>query len=283
LHRYPTPGKPGGVFVADGSLWVTLYHPGVVVRVDPGVLIEAGEIVSDDWDGYPHRLLCTGSGQAQGPTIILEPSDWIEYGSWSVVQAQLSQHGYVVCANGYMRDEASPAQRAADLKQALLDAGIPGPYVLVATGDGVHSTRLFADGRTDIAGVVLVDPMPLGWQTFLDDAIVQSGQEAGQHPGWLDLEPAISDSLDDFGDLPLVVVGHDPEAVYLNSRFVDFVGAEGAASINDYWQEGLAFYAGLSTRSRSEVADGTGFERVLWDRPEQVVQAVLDVLVQSAR
>jgi hypothetical protein len=282
LHRYPMPGKAGGVFVADGSLWVSLYHPGVIVRLDPSGLIEAGEIVADDWNGYPHRLLCTGGEQAQGPTIILEPNDWIEYGSWSVVQAQLSQQGYVVCANGYLRDEASPAQRAADLEQALIAEGITGPYVLVATGDGVHTARLFADGRTDIAGVVLVDPMPVGFQTFLDTLIAEIGAEAG-HPPWLDLEPTVSDSLDNFGDLPLVVIGQDPQAMYLNPRFAAFAGEDTAASINAYWQDGLAFYADLSTDSRSEVADGTGDFMVLWDRPDLVVQAVLDVFAQAER
>ncbi|HSL27334.1 MAG TPA: hypothetical protein VLA54_13740, partial [Acidimicrobiia bacterium] len=133
-HRYPMPGKAGGLIVADGSLWVALHHPGALLRLDPdGGLIEAAEVVADDWNRYPHRLLCTGDGGAGGaPTIILEPFDWIDYGSWSVVQAQLSNEGYRVCANGYLQGEASPAERAADLDEALTEAGIPGPYVLVA-------------------------------------------------------------------------------------------------------------------------------------------------------
>ena len=162
-HAYPMPGKAGGLVVADGSLWVVLNHPGVLVRLDPSAgLIEQAEIVHDDWNRFPHRLLCTGSGGAGAPTIILEPSDWIDYGSWSVIQAQLSIDGHMVCANGYVEGEATPAKRAADLDEALTSSGIQGPYVLVASGDGVHSTRLFASGRDDIAGVVLVDPMPVG-------------------------------------------------------------------------------------------------------------------------
>ena len=103
-------------------------------------LIESAPIVADDWDRFPHRLLCTGNEQAGGPTVILEPFDWIDYGSWSVVQAQLSNQGYRVCANGYVEGESTPAQRAADLSEALTEAGISGPFVLVANGDGVHAS-----------------------------------------------------------------------------------------------------------------------------------------------
>ena len=103
VRRYPIPGKAGGLAVADGSLWVTLYQPGALVRLDPDAgLIESAEIVADDWSRFPHRLLCTGNEQAGRPTVILEPFDSIDYGSWSVVQAQLSNQGYRVCTNGYV-------------------------------------------------------------------------------------------------------------------------------------------------------------------------------------
>ena len=276
VRRYPMPGKAGGLAVADGSLWVTLYQPGALVRLDPDAgLIESAQIVADDWNRFPHRLLCTGNEQAGRPTVILEPFDWIDYGSWSVVQAQLSNQGYRVCANGYVEGESTPAQRAADLSEALTEAGISGPFVLVANGDGVHATRLFADGRSDVVGVVLVDPMPIGFQTLLD----QETGEAG-HPDWPDLAPSESADLDDFGDVPLVVIGQDPQYIFLNPRFVEAFGSEAAQRLNDYWQEGLAFYAGLSTDSRSVTATGTGMDRVIWDRPDLIVEEVTNVLNQ---
>ena len=278
VRRYPMPGKAGGLAVADGSLWVTLYHPGALVRLDvDGGLVESADIVADDWNRFPHRLLCTGNGQAGSPTVILEPSDWIDYGSWSVVQAQLSNQGYQVCANGYVEGEANPAQRAADLSEALTEAGISGPFVLVANGDGVHATRLFADGRSDIAGVVLVDPMPPGFQTLLDRETGGAG-----HPPWADLEPSESAALDDLGNAPLVVIGQDPPSVFLSSRFIGAFGDGPAERINDYWQEGLVFYAGLSTDSRSVTAAGTGMERVIWDRPDLIGQEVTNLLKRIA-
>jgi streptogramin lyase len=276
VRRYPMPGKAGGLAVADGSLWVTLYQPGSLVRLDPDAgLIESAPIVADDWDRFPHRLLCTGKDQSGSPTVILEPFDWIDYGSWSVVQAQLSNQGYQVCTNGSVEGESTPAQRAADLSEALTEAGISGPFVLVATGDGVHATRLFADGRSDIVGVVLVDPMPIGFQTLLDRDTGGAG-----HPAWPDLEPSESASLDDFGDGPLIVIGQDPQYVFLNHRFVETFGSEAAQRLNQYWQEGLAFYAGLSTNSRSVTATGTGMDRVIWDQPDLIVEEVTSVLNQ---
>jgi hypothetical protein len=280
VRRYPMPGKAGGLVEADGSLWVTLYHPAALVRLDPNAdLIQSADIVADDWNRFPHRLLCTGTAEGGGPTVILEPYDWIEYGSWSVIQAQLSNQGYVVCANGYLEGEATPEQRAADLTEALTEAGISGPYVLVATGDGVHSTRLFADGNSEVAGVVLVDPVPVGFQDLMDSLFAPDSRT----PTWLDLDQAVSDSLDDFGDLPLVVIEGDPEAVFLSENFINGQGQERAETLNNAWEAGLAFYAGLSTESSSVVADGSGLHMVVWDQPDLVVERVLDVLGRTGR
>ncbi len=273
VERFPLPGKAAGLVVADAALWVSLYHPGALVRVDPATLLEAGPIVADDWNRHPHRLLCSGPERAGGPTVILEPYDWIDYGSWSVVQAQLNQEGYLVCANGYVEGEASPQERAADLEEALNAYGIPGPYVLVASGDGVHSLRLFAEGRSDLAGVVLVDPMPVGFPSFLDATVGEGG-----HPTWADLSPQQSVAVDGLGEVPLTVIGQDPQSVFLSERAREGLGETSARAINDAWQAGLAFYSRLSTEGTLIVAEGTGMHMVIWDRPDLVVNAVLDVL-----
>jgi pimeloyl-ACP methyl ester carboxylesterase len=221
-------------------------------------------------------LLCTGIGETNGPTVLLQPSDWIDYGSWSVIQARLTDAGYLVCASGYVQGETTPDRQAADLSQGLAEAGIAGPYVLAASVDGVHAARLFAAGRDDIAGMVLVDPMPVGYQDFYDDLLPDFG-----HPPWLDLAEDVSASLDSFGEVPLVVVEQDPKAVFLSPRFVDSLGEETGDALNQYWQDGLAFYAGLSTDSRSVLAEGTGFDSILWDRPDLVVDEIIAVLEQS--
>ncbi len=274
-HRYPMPGKPGGLAVADGALWVTFYHRGALIRLDTSAdLIEMGPIVVDDWNRFPHRLLCTGSAESGGPTVILQPSDWIDYGSWSVIQAELSSEGYVVCSNGYVEGETTPQQQAADLEQALSEAGISGPYVLAAAVDGVHAARLFADGRGDIAGLVLVDPRPVGFQDFYDDLL----PDLAGHPPWLDLDAEVSQSLDGLGNVPLTVIEQDPDSVFQSRGFIDAFGREAVDAVNTYWQEGLAFYAALSTDSRSVIANESGLDMVIWDHPDLVVEQVLELL-----
>ena len=185
---YPLPGKPGGMVETEGSLWIPLYHPGVLLGLDPkaDLFPEAARIVDQTVDG--HRLLCTmggldgeavaalraDPGSYDGPaTVILDATGWIGYGSWSVVQGMLGEDGLMTCSHGYVgRDTIPPpVERAADLTTALETAGLDGPYLLVANGDGVHSTRLFADSGGDVAGMVLVDPMPIGWQDFLDGVV----------------------------------------------------------------------------------------------------------------
>lgn len=279
VRRYPLPGKPGAILVADGALWVALYQPGSLLRLDiTSDLIETAEPVTyGGTDG--HHLICTGGDPTTtaSPTVILEPEAWMNYGSWSLVQALVSEEGYRVCADGYLDGDPRPEQRSADLARDLAGQGIAGPYLLVGFGDGVHTVRLFANGRSDIIGVVLVDPTPLGFQTFYDSRLFEIGVEGG-HPPWLDLPVDVSTSLEDFGTIPLVVIGQDPRATYLSDQFMAFVGEDNARSINDYWQDGLAFYGGLSSDSRAMTALGTGSSGIIWSHPEIVVRQVLGLL-----
>jgi hypothetical protein len=292
VRRFAVPGKPGGLESVGGDLWVLLHQPGSLLRLDTSAeLIEMGdEVISvsggSDSD-LAYRLTCTLSGvdsetmdkavvdhdfAGLGPTIILDTPSWTDTGIWSVVQAQIQ--GHVVCASGYTTEGATPNQRAADLKQALSDSGVPGPYVLVTAGDAVHTARLFAQGRDDISGVVLVEPMPIGFQNYYDSLL----GDQFSHPNWLDLDPKVSDSLQDFGDMPVAVIGHDPRAVFLADQFVQAAGAENAKNVSDRWQEGIDFYAGLSANSHRIVVSDTGIDGVIWFRPGVVLDAVLETI-----
>lgn len=276
-HRYPMPGKVGGLLVADGSLWATFYHPAALVRLAIGAgQLEQAPIVADDWDRFPHRLLCTGVGAAGNPTVLLEPYDWIDYGSWSVIQAELSELGYRVCVNGYLEEGFTPDQRAADLAEALDEAGIAGPYLVVAAGDGVFPARLFTEGREDVAGVVLVDPWPIGLADFWMKEVSALGPPPNHEP-----DPALFSGVGDLGDIPLVVIGQDPQATFQSSQFNNAIGRDQADLLNDYWQDGLQSYARLSTQNRTVLAPGTGFYMVIWDRPELVVDEIVNLSTRS--
>ncbi|MDH4118693.1 MAG: hypothetical protein OEW30_15010, partial [Acidimicrobiia bacterium] len=126
------------------------------------------------------------------------------------------------------------------------------------------------------AGIVLVDPMPVGFPAFLDATLDDAG-----HPAWTDLSADLSASLGDLGDVPLTVIGQDPQAVFLSDRAIAGFGDEKAHAINTFWQQGLEFYSGLAPGSVAVVAEGTGMNMVVWDRPDLVVNAVTDILARG--
>jgi hypothetical protein len=274
--RFAVPGKIGGLAVLGDHMWATFYQPGGSLArfgVQQELLV-AGNTVFDDWNRFPHRLLCTGNADSYAATIVLEPSAWIGYGSWSVVQAKLSAQGLVVCANGYVEGSAtSVSAAAADLADALAASGLPGPFVLVSAVDGVHTLRSFASGRTDIGGVVMVDPMPVGFPSLYDSLVPDWG-----HPPWLDIDPTESGAFGDLSDIPLTVIGQDPTAMFLSKGFVAGVGRKTAEAMNVYWQTGLASYAALSSDSSSLVSTSTGFDSILAYNPDLVVAAILEML-----
>lgn len=270
---YPLPGRPGPVFEASDALWVGLYQPGALVRVDPDVMASSGaRIVDLTIDG--NRLLCTAGASTDdaagaGPTVLLDANSWIGYGSWSVVQAQLSELGVTSCAFGSIEPEGMPEQAPGALASLLEASGVQGPYVLAAALDGVHSSRLFAEGRDDIAGVVLVDPIPVGFQELYDRLLPGWG-----HPPWMDLDAGVSDGLAGWGDIPVVVIQQDPDRFFLNSIVVDEIGEETATELLDFYQDGIAFYAGLSSDSSVITAPGAAFDGILWEQPGLVSEQI---------
>lgn len=113
-------------------------------------------------DGARLNLNCMGSGS---PTVVFE-SGWGDWApAWAVVQPQIAKFTRACSYDraGYGFSDAGPLPRTAEriageLHEALHDAGIPGPYVLVASAYGSDPARAFADlYMQDMAGMVLVD------------------------------------------------------------------------------------------------------------------------------
>ena len=99
-----------------------------------------------------------------------------------------------------------------------------------------------------------------------------SGAWAGTTPGTRRRTCSPSRGDASTGDLPLTIVEQDPDSVFLSRRFVEGVGREPAVAVNDHWQQGLDFYGGLSSDSRSVVAPGTGLDMLIWDQPDLVIE-----------
>ena len=87
------------------------------------------------------------------------------------------------------------------------------------------------------------------------------------------------EQLGDLGDIPLTVIGDDLSSSFLNEAFDENTGAStgSGAQLGKAWQEGLSYYAGLSTNTRSITVSGS-YHMMIWDRPDVVVDAVLDLM-----
>jgi pimeloyl-ACP methyl ester carboxylesterase len=108
------------------------------------------------------HLLCKGSAY---PTVVIEQGAGEPSGLWWPVQDEIAKFASVCTYDraGYGRSEPvaagrTIAERAEELHTLLTNAGIPGPYILVAHSYGGFIVRCFARNHPDqTAGLVLVD------------------------------------------------------------------------------------------------------------------------------
>ena len=129
--------------------------PGDDLYARPGRLAPAG-------DGAKLNLYCMGRGS---PAVIFD-SGWEDWAPvWTIVQPKVAQFTRVCAYDraGAGFSEPGPMPRtsvriAGELRGALHNAGIAGPYILVGHAFGSDNVRTFAAlYMQDIAGVVLVE------------------------------------------------------------------------------------------------------------------------------
>ncbi len=128
------------------------------------IYARAGQLV--DVGGYRLNLYCMGSGS---PAVVFDSGfgDWAP--AWSTVQPQIAKWtracSYDRAGAGF--SEPGPMPRtsvriAGELRTALHNAGITGPYILVGSAYGGYTVRTFADLYMDeVAGLVLDDADPV--------------------------------------------------------------------------------------------------------------------------
>jgi pimeloyl-ACP methyl ester carboxylesterase len=121
----------------------------------PGPLVWAGD----------HRLMLYCAG-GSGPTVVIEPGMGQDWTGWGQVWQRLSPVARVCVYDraGYGWSDAGPRPRTAsasagDLHALLIQARVPGPYILVAHSFGAYIARIYASRYPEsVAGVVLLDP-----------------------------------------------------------------------------------------------------------------------------
>lgn len=141
----------------------------------PGTLVDVG--------GFKLHLNISGE-TGDSPTVILEAGNGGFSTQWVHIQAALEAETQVVSYDraglgwsedsGQSRDVVSAARQ---LRTALDNAGVAGPYVLVGHSLGGLFVRAFADQyRNDIAGVVLIDTAHPDAMSIYPEAVAQSQQ-----------------------------------------------------------------------------------------------------------
>jgi pimeloyl-ACP methyl ester carboxylesterase len=131
--------------------------PADIVYGQPGQLVDAG--------GFRLNLYCMGSGS---PAVVFDSGfgDWAP--AWSKVQPQIATWtracSYDRAGAGFSDPGPMPrtsVRIAEELRTALHNAGIAGPYILVGHAYGGDNVRTFADLHMDeVAGLVLDDADP---------------------------------------------------------------------------------------------------------------------------
>jgi len=133
---------------------LTSAAPGDMLYAQPGRLVDA--------NGSRLNLYCTGTG---APTVVFD-SGWGDWAPiWAFVQPRVAAWtqacSYDRAGIGFSDPGPMPrtSLRIADeLHSALHNAGITGPYILVASSFGGDNMRVFASRYTaDVAGLVFLE------------------------------------------------------------------------------------------------------------------------------
>jgi pimeloyl-ACP methyl ester carboxylesterase len=219
------------------------------------------------------------------PTVVVDVGLGGSLEEWHPLQEALAADALVVIYDraGYGGSEAGPlprdSGREADELRAVLDAaGVPGPFVLVGHSLGALNAQVF-HGRypEDTAGLVLLDPPPLGWilgdgypglreiadgmtdewQGIADrlagsDDPGERAEEAflrtiaSEHREMFGESARLAGAIESFGDTPVVVVASG----VANPAFGDV-----AEEYQAYWADESRAIAAKSTRGEFVLAE----------------------------
>ncbi len=116
---------------------------------------------------HDHIMTLYVSGKGK-PAVILEAGGSSNHKTWQLVQPKIAGFAKVVSYDrpGYLNSDTCTSPRdaitiAKELREALIKASIPPPYILSGWSYGGSLVRVFAGlYPKDVIGMVLVDPAP---------------------------------------------------------------------------------------------------------------------------
>ncbi|MBD3237034.1 MAG: alpha/beta fold hydrolase [Candidatus Eisenbacteria bacterium] len=268
----------------------------------------------DAWiDVGTHRLHihCEGEGQ---PPIIVDVGVGSSGEQWAALRRELAEVSRICTYDraGYGESEAGPFPRDAgtvadELHALLRGAALPPPYLLVGHSLGGLHVQVYAARHPDeVAGLVLLDPPPLGWlrgesyprlREMLArmtnewqaqaDRLAQSSDSAGQaqsrflrtiaseHREMTGRSAAQVAAIETFGDIPLTVIASGvPNPLF----------GQIAEAYQRYWIEQSRKIATRSVRGEFILAEQSA-HHLHRDAPHLVREAIEEMVreVRAAR
>ena len=254
-----------------------------------------------DIGGYALRIRCTGY---ESPTVVIEtafgaPGVGGETSSWTHVVSEVEKKTRICVYDraGTGSSNVAPGENrtskdlAEDLHKLLVNAHIPGPYILVAHSLGGFNARVFANEYADeVVGMVLVNSShPDQWSTF--NALVPPQSDEPESlkrlrtippaslPEKMDIPTSINQvrAVKSLGDLPLVVITHSP------TMMIDpNLSPELSEKIEQNWENLQNDLVSLSSNSTHVIATKAG-HYIQVDEPQLVIDAILKVIDEARK
>ena len=256
-----------------------------------------------DVGGYKLRMICTGEGT---PTVVVDAAlgeAALESGVWLRSRYELEKTTRICAYDraGLGSSEAAPTQyrtsqeMVKDLHTLLVNAAVPGPYVLVGQDLGGLNVRLYASQYPDeVAGMVLVDAIHPDFHTETVAVLPPESQDepANLHglrlmltdfvvetPEGVDLNASAEQvrATGSLGDLPLIVLTQRSGLFVATSLSPDV-----RTKMEQVWQDLQVDLARLSSNS-THVIGIADSQNTPADKEQQIIDAILRVVEQAKR
>jgi len=255
-----------------------------------------------DVGGYALRIHCAGQGSS---TVVIEtgfgePGVEKENSSWINVANEIEKTTRICVYDraGLGSSDVAPSKSrtsknmAKDLHTLLVNANVPGPYILVGHSIGGFHVLVFASKyANEVVGMVLVDSSHPNQCSAINAVLPPESPDEPESlkqiriippaslPEKMDIPASIIQvkAVKSLGDLPLVVLTHSP-AWSIDPN----LSPELSGKIEQVWENLQNDLASLSSNSTHVIATKAG-HYIQVDEPQLVIDAILKVIEETKK
>jgi pimeloyl-ACP methyl ester carboxylesterase len=237
-----------------------------------------------DVGGFRLNLRCDGEGS---PAVVLDAGAGDTLATWEWVTPGVRKLTRVCAYDraGLGKSEPGPKPRTsarivAELRELLLRARVPPPYVLVGHSFGGLNVRLFASKYPgQVAGLVLVDATPEDYPE-IEDSLHSPGEREKLRTSRAMAPQAFTDELDAMAESAASIRGA-PVAPELPVVVLTAAHRDDSPAFRTAWVTLQRRMAGMFPNGRQVMAERSD-HYIQFDEPEIVVSAIRE-LVTAAR